>query len=142
MKPAPADGQNESTEMPWPRVLRIASSDEFQQGFAIAQLAVKLCKLRVAQSTIPLEKTNLDPKKFLAEAWELIQAAREHVLRAQTDEEYLVAHGGSHEAAENVVGRVLSASRVRFEELCNPKRNKGDTELSSYPMLRPGKPSK
>ena len=71
MKTESADGQNESTEMPWPRVLRIASSDEFEQSFAVAQLAVKLCDLKIAKSKIPVEKQNLDPKKCLAEAWEL-----------------------------------------------------------------------
>jgi hypothetical protein len=36
MKPASTDGQNESAEKPWPSVLEIASSDEFQQSFAVA----------------------------------------------------------------------------------------------------------
>ena len=46
------------------------------------------------------------PEEFLAEAWKLIQSAREHVLRPQTHAEYLAAHRGSDEAAENVVGRI------------------------------------
>jgi hypothetical protein len=43
---ASADGGNESGEKSWPRVLQIASSEEFQQSFAVAQLAVKLCELQ------------------------------------------------------------------------------------------------
>jgi hypothetical protein len=36
--------------------------------------------------------------------------------------------GGSHEAAENVVKRILSASRVPFEKLCDPEyHNKEDS---------------
>jgi hypothetical protein len=53
----------------WPTVLRIASSDEFQQSLAVAQLALQLCERQWAQSTIPLQKHNLDPKAFLAAAW-------------------------------------------------------------------------
>jgi hypothetical protein len=79
--------------MSWPSVLQIASSDEFQQSFAVAQLAVKLCELKKAATKVPLEKDNLDPKKFLAQAWKLIQSAHEHVLRPQTGVEYMAAHG-------------------------------------------------
>ena len=43
--PASADNQNESTEKPWPRLPKIAKL-EFQQSFAVAQLAVKLCTLK------------------------------------------------------------------------------------------------
>ena len=39
-----------------------------------------------------------------------------------------MAHGGSDEAAENVLRRDLGASRVPFQRLCDPKRNKGDSE--------------
>lgn len=35
---------------------------------------------------------------------------------------------GSDEAAENAVRRNLGASRVSFKKLCDPKRNKGDSE--------------
>ena len=76
-----------------------------------------------------MEKENLDPKKFLDEAWQLIEKAREKVLRAQTDEEYLVAHGGSRDAAEKVIGHILQQSRVPFQKLCDPNRNEGDTEM-------------
>jgi hypothetical protein len=128
MKPGSGDDENESTEMPWPRVLRIASSDEFRQSFAVAQLAVKLCTLKKAESKVPLERENLTPGNFLAAAWELIQSAREHVSRPQTNAEYLVAHGGSHEAAENVVGRIRQASLVPFQKLCDPEyHNKEDS---------------
>jgi hypothetical protein len=140
MKPASADGQNESTEKPWPSGLEIASSDEFQQSFAVAQLAVKLCELEKAElKDKPLEKANASPEKFLEEAWKLIQSAREHVSRPQSNAEYLEAHNGSHEAAENVVGRILSASRVRFENLCNSEKNKGDTEIIKLPDAETGK---
>jgi hypothetical protein len=56
MKPASADGQNESTEKPLPDVLQIASSDEFEQSFAVAQLAVKLCELEIARRQTSLQK--------------------------------------------------------------------------------------
>jgi hypothetical protein len=139
MKASSADGESEPRETPWPSVLKIPA-DEFQQSYAIAQLAVKLCQLKMEKLTAPLEKQNLDPETFLAKAWKLIQNARDHVLRPQTNAEYLVAHSGSHEAAENVVGRILSASRVPFEKLCDPKRNKGDTETIKLSDAQAGKP--
>jgi hypothetical protein len=71
----------------------------------------------------------LDPKGFVDGAWQLIEKAREHVLREQSNAEYLAAHAGSHEAAEKYVERVSQRSRVAFKELCDPERNKGDTEL-------------
>jgi hypothetical protein len=128
MKPTSGDGQNKSTGRQWPSVLKIASADEFRQSFAVAQLAVKLCQLKIAQSKTPLEKENLDPAKFLDEAWKLIESACDRVLREQTDAEYLAAQGGSHEAAENVIERTLRASTVPFQKLCNAKRNKGDSD--------------
>ncbi len=108
-----ADGKNVASETPWPSVLRIASGDEFQQSVAVAQLAVKLCELKMAKLTGPPEKQNLDPKTFLAEAWKLIQNAREHVLRPQSNAEYLAEHGGSDEAREKVLARLL---RPRWQE--------------------------
>jgi hypothetical protein len=127
MKPASRNNQNE-TRTEWPRVLRM-SCDEFEQSCAVAQLAVRLCELRKVTSNIPLEKKDVDPKNFLEQAWDLIQSAREHVSRPETDAEYLVAHGGSHEAGENVVERILSASCVPFQELCDPEyKNKDDTK--------------
>jgi hypothetical protein len=62
------DGEKESTDTEWPKVRKIARSEEFQQSFAVAQQAVKLCELKGAQSTIPLQKDNLDPAKFLEES--------------------------------------------------------------------------
>ena len=107
MKSTSADGQNESTEPPWPSVLRIAG-DEFQQSFALAQLAVKLCELKKAElKDKPLERENAVPEKFLEEAWKLIQRAREHVLRPQTTAEYLAATGGTAEAREKVIAHKL-----------------------------------
>ena len=53
MKAESADGQNESTEAPWPGVLRM-ERDEFEQSLAVAQLAVKLCDLKTANSKVPL----------------------------------------------------------------------------------------
>ena len=137
MKANSVGGQSEQAS--WPRVPKIAS-DEFQQSVAVAELAVRLCELKKAATKVPLEKDNLDPQKFLTQAWELIESARERVLRLQTNAGYLAAHGGSHEAAENVVGRTLSAARVPFENLCNPgRRNKGDTETMKLPDAETGK---
>jgi hypothetical protein len=115
-----------STEAPWPSVLRIANHEEFQQSFAVAQLAVELWQASKTSNVKSIEKAS--PKDFLADAWELIQSAREHVLRSQSNAEYLTEHQGSAVATENVVGRILSASRVPFKTLCDPKRNKGDSE--------------
>lgn len=82
----------------------------------------------------------LDPEGFLPRAWQLIGKARQHVVRAQTDEEYLVALGGSREAAEDVAGRILGASRVPFEKLCEPEyRNKRDTEIIRLTDAETGK---
>jgi hypothetical protein len=131
MKPTLADGQNESAGTPWPSVPKI-DHDEFQQSNAVAQLAVRLCELKKVTSKIPLEKENLDPEKFLEEAWELIEKAREHVLRQQTGAEYLAQHGGGHEAAEKVIDRILPKT-IDFNKLCDPKRNAGDTELIKLP---------
>ncbi len=46
MKPSSADKQTQSAE--WPRTLR-NTGDEFQQSFAVAQLAVRLCVLKKEQ---------------------------------------------------------------------------------------------
>jgi len=114
--------KNGATKPPWPTVLKIDNGEEFQQSLAIAELAVRLCELKLANpKTLPIEKEVLDPNKFLEQAWELIQSARQQVLRPQTNAKYLAEHGGSHEAAENVVARILSASRVPFQKLCNEK---------------------
>jgi hypothetical protein len=127
MKRTSGGGENESAETQWPRVAKIAG-EEFQQSYAVAQLAAKLCELKKASPRIPAEKENLDPAKFFDEAWKLIESARDRVLREQTEAEYLAARGGSREAAENAVVRILSASRVPFQKVCNPKSNKGDTK--------------
>jgi hypothetical protein len=124
MKNAGTDNQNGSTETHWPSVLKMAG-EEFQQSFAVAQLAVKLCEIE----KVAVAALMLNPDQYLEKAWKLIQCAREHVLRAQSDAEYLAAHGGSPEAAETVVSRILQNPRVSFEELCDSKRNKGDTEV-------------
>jgi hypothetical protein len=129
MRSTPGNGANELPE--WPSVLKIAN-DEVQQCVAVAQLAVKLWENKIARVQGPLEKDKVrdeGPQKFLEEAWELIQSAREHVLRAQTDAEYLAAHPGTHEAAENVAGRILSESRVQFQKLCNDKETYPEIEL-------------
>jgi hypothetical protein len=139
MKPASTDDEKETAETPWPRVLRILSSDEFQQSFAVAQLAVKLCEFKKANSKIPIEKENLSPENCLDEAWKLIESAREHVLRPQTDVEYLVQHDGSKESLASVIGRHHELSRIPFQKLCNAKRNKGDTESIKLPDAETGK---
>jgi len=84
MKPTLGDEQNESTGVQWPRTLKV-EPEEFRQCYAAANLAVKLCELKKANSRVPLEKENLEPEKFLDEAWKLIESAREHVSRSQTD---------------------------------------------------------
>ena len=50
------------------------------------------------------------------------------MLRSQSNAEYLTEHQGSAQATENVIGRILSPSRVPFKKLCDPKRNRGDSE--------------
>jgi hypothetical protein len=135
--PAKDTLKNGATEPSWPSVRKI-DNNEFEQSFAVAQLSVKLCELKKANAK-GLEKENLDPEKFLAQAWQLIEKAREYVLRSQTDTEYLEAQGGSREAAEKVVGRIRCGSYVPFDKLCNPKRRKGDTELIKLPDVETGK---
>ena len=133
MKPTSADSESESSEASWPSVLQIGAG-EFQQCFAVAQLAVKLCEIKMAQSKVPLERENADPKNFLAKAWELIQSAREHTLRPQTGVEYLVENnmsgypGPNTEALAKVIGR-MQEPNVPFRKLCDATRNKGDTEI-------------
>jgi len=121
------DSQNELGGAPLSRVPRL-TDDQFQQCLAVAQLAVKLCELETAKRQTSLQKENLNPATFLGRAWKLIESAREHALRPQTDTEYLVEHGGSGEAVQKVVGRILQKSYVPFQKLCDHKRNKGDTE--------------
>ena len=134
MKPISADGQNKSTQMQWQRVPKIAS-EAFQQSYAVAQLAVKLCELERANPTVKQQdKCSLRPEKFLEEAWELVDKARDRV-RSETDDEYLARHGGSLEAGEVVVGRILPNVRIPFQRLCDSGRNEGDSEQIrvSYP---------
>jgi hypothetical protein len=131
--------QNGSTETGWPTVLRIAKGDEFQQSFAVAQLAVKLCEIKMANSKAPLEKENLDPKNFLKEAWNLIESAREHVARPQTEIEYLVEQGGGSDALATVFERESRAELIPFKKLCDPERKPGDVEPIgdiSWPVYR------
>jgi hypothetical protein len=136
MKRESADNQNGSTESTWPGVLRI-TGEEFQQSFAVAQLAVKLWENKMAKLTAsPLEKDKVradGPNEFLKEAWQLIESAHKVVLRPQTDVEYLTSQGGSSEASERVIGRRLRKSCVPFKKLCDPERNKGDSETIKIP---------
>ena len=126
MKPTKIDGQNGLLEPTWPNLLQIPSH-EFEQSYAVAQLAARLCDIKIAQSKVPLEKENADPKNFLPKAWELIQSAREHVLRPQTDEEFLVQNQGTKGLAI-LLERKDRASRISFKKLCDPNRSKGDTK--------------
>jgi hypothetical protein len=116
MKPKTADTANGSIEMQSARVLRIANRDEFQQSFAVAQLAVKLWENKTAElAATSLEKQNAKdhgPNEFLEEAWKLIESAREHVLWV----------------AEREVELSLKASLVPFHRLCDPARKKFDTK--------------
>jgi hypothetical protein len=130
MKPALGDGENDSAETQWPRVLKL-NSDEFRQCYAVAQLALRLCELKKVNTKAPLEKENLDPAKFLDQAWELIESARGHVSRAQTETEYLVAHGGNYEAAEDIFQRKRRESCVPFAKLCNQRETCAVIELHS-----------
>jgi hypothetical protein len=125
MKPTSGDNQNE-TQADWPRVLKIASNDEFQQSFAVAQLALKLWEAVKTSNVKSIEKAS--PTAFLADAWELIERAREQVLRPQSNAEHLEEHQGSKRAGENVIDRIFSESLVPFTKLCDPNRNKDDSE--------------
>ena len=123
MKRESTDNQNESTESPWPGVLWI-TGEEFQQSFAVAELAVKLWETKMANVAVPLQKGKVrdnGPTEFLKEAWELIQRAHKHVSRPQTEADYLAQHGGCHEAAEKVIGRTLQQSRIPSRKLCDEK---------------------
>lgn len=86
MKRESADKQDGSGDTLWPTVLKIQNGEEFRQSLALAELAVRLCELKISKTkTAPTEKENLDPEKFLDKAWRLVQKAREHVSREQTD---------------------------------------------------------
>ena len=133
-----AKEQNKSTKTQWPTVLRMPG-DEFQQSFAVAQLAVKLWEIKMAKSKVPLEKENLDPKDFLEEAWNLIASAGEHVVRPQTTVEYIVEHGGSDDAITEVIDRRRRERLIPFKKLCNPERQPGTVEDIgdiSWPVYR------
>jgi hypothetical protein len=74
-----------------------------------------------------------DPKDFLADAWELIESAREHVMRPQTDLEYLIEQGSPRDALAAIFGRRDRERMILFARLCDPNRNKGDTEMIKLP---------
>jgi len=123
------NNQNELTDPGWPSVLRIPQSDEFEQSYAVARLAAALCEMKIAQSMMPLERENAHPRNFLAEAWELIEEARvEHVLRPMTELEYMIEQGGSKKALATVLERRSRESAIPLHKLCDPERNKGDSE--------------
>jgi hypothetical protein len=127
MKNAGTDNQkNGTTGALWPSVVKI-DNDEFRQSYAVAQLAVNLFELKTAGLKTELLKGAETPKKFLGEAWNLIQKAREHVLRPKTNAEYL--QSGSDDAAENVTEQILSDSRIQFQKLCNDKEVYTEIEL-------------
>ena len=127
-----ANSQTESTEAPWPRVLKIAG-EEFQQSVAVAQLAVRLCELEHARSKIVKQ-----PDEYLLEAWELIQKARAHVMRPATPLEYMAGGDGSHEELAVALGQ-LSEPNVAFAELCDPDRKGGGTETIEVLDAKTGK---
>jgi hypothetical protein len=79
----------------------------------------------------------LDPEHFVARASQLIEKAREHVLRPQTDVEYLLENNGTEEAVARVIGRRHRSSRIPFEQLCNANCNKGDTGTIRVDTLSP-----
>jgi hypothetical protein len=84
----------------------------------------------MAKRQTSLQKENLDPANFVGQAWKLIEKTREQVLRPQSNAEYLVEHGGSHEAGETVVERILSADRVAFKKLCNKEETYTEIPLN------------
>jgi hypothetical protein len=127
VKQTPQNNESEPSKASWPSVLQI-DGDEFQQSVAVAQLAVKLCELKMAKVTAPLEKEKLDPKDFLAEAWKLVESAHEHVLRPQTDLEYLVDAQDDKQRLAEIFERKRRESLIPFQKLCDPKRNQGDSE--------------
>jgi hypothetical protein len=130
MKANSTDGQSEPKETPWPSVLKIPG-DEFQQSFAVAQLALKLWQASKTSNVKSIEKA--DPKDFLADAWELIESAREHVMRPQTDLEYLIEQGSPRDALAAIFGRRDRERMILFARLCDPNRNKADTEMIKLP---------
>src|SRR5262249_2863106 len=77
-----------------------------------------------------LEKQNLDPQNYLAEAWKLIEAAHKHVIRPQGDVEYMVQHEGTKEALAQVLYRRDALSRIPFQELCNPMPKNDQIEIN------------
>jgi hypothetical protein len=122
------DGQGDS----WASVLRIPR-DHFEQSFALVQIAMRLFEFAYSNSKVPLEKENLGPEKFLAEARQLIESARAHVLRPQTAVEFLIAKdvtgypGPNTDALATIFARDKPGV-VPFQKLCNPDRKPGDTE--------------
>ena len=72
-EPQKRDGEKESAGVEWPSVLRIGSSEDFQQSLAVARLAVKLWQESKTSNVKSIEKAS--PKDFLADAWELIEGA-------------------------------------------------------------------
>ena len=110
-EPQKADGEKESAGVEWPSVLRIGSSEDFQQSLAVARLAVKLWQESKTSNVKSIEKAS--PKDFLADAWELIESA------------YACYHG-SDKAMEKVIGRILIESHVPFQDLCDPDNKEKD----------------
>jgi hypothetical protein len=126
-EPQKADGEKESAEVEWPSVLRIGSGEEFQQSLAVAQLAFRLWQESKTSNVKLISKAS--PKDFLADAWELIEGAYTCVVRPQSNKEYLAEHHGSDKAMEDIVGRILIASYVPFQDLCDPEyKNRGETK--------------
>jgi hypothetical protein len=96
-------------------VLRMAD-EEFQQSCAVAQLAVKLCELKKAELKWPSERASARPEEFLEEAWNLIQRAREHVLRRATAAEIMIAGGQNDDAPKKAVHDALLPALTRARE--------------------------
>jgi hypothetical protein len=105
--------------------------EEFEQSLEVAQLAVKLYELGKDNPIYKANKTKLGPEQFVVDTWKLIEKARDQVTIS-------LKTGWSHEEAQAWVGEQLEASRVPFERLCNPERNKGDTESIKLPDVETG----
>jgi len=136
-EPQKADGEKESAEMQWPSVLRIGSIEDFQQSLAVAQLAFQLWQESKTSNVKLIEKAS--PKDFLGHAWELIEGAYACVVRPQSNKEYLAFEGGSDEAMEKVVDRILQEP-VPFKKLFDPKRDKGAVGIIELHDVVTGKP--
>jgi len=110
----------------WPSVLRIGSSEDFQQSLAVAQLAFQLWQESETSNVKLIEKAS--PKGLSGGCVGVDWGRYACVVRPQSNKEYLAFEGGTDEAMEKVVDRILQEP-VPFKKLCDPERNKGAVEI-------------